>query len=426
MSQPSSVRSGKRVAIRLLAVILAVGVIGFSGVVGYYTGIHRANQLDPNAPLSVLNASSTSSGDGEKIDFSLFWKSWNLINKKFYGSIDDSKRLDGAIAGMVQSMGDPYTVYMEPSASQQFKSDLEGVFDGIGAELTVRNSLLTVVSPLEASPAEKAGIKGGDVIVEIDGKKAADMSFGDAIDAIRGQKGTPVTLTIARADTEKPFPVTVSRDTIVVKSVKTSSVGVDNSVAYIKVNQFGDDTTELFKAALQDAKNTGKKGIIVDLRNNGGGYLNAAVDMIGMLIPSKPESSEANLQKRVAVVEKFKGDTQETHAAKTDPILDTLPMAIIVNGGSASASEIFSGALKDYGRATLVGTKTFGKGSVQELQELPNGGSIKVTIAKWFTPLGTGIDGTGIEPDLAVELPEGQEMNTSDIQVSKALEAISK
>lgn len=358
----------------------------------------------------------------EKADLGTFWEAWGILDKKFFGDTSVDKRVNGAIAGMVAGLGDPYTLYLEPKQDQLFRDDLQGSFGGIGAELSVKGGRLVIVAALDNTPASKAGLKANDIISEIDGKPTAEMSFVDAISAIRGEKGSTLTLVIQRGE-EEPREVSLVRDTIVVESVTTDTLGAQKDIAYINVNQFGQDTATSFRAALVAAQ--GKKGLIIDLRNNPGGYLNASLQMIGMVLPKATASTEETLRNRVGVVEKGKkGDS--TLKAGNDVVADTIPIIVLVNEGSASASEIFAGAMKDYKRATLVGVQTFGKGSVQELQDLENGGSIKVTVAKWFTPLGTGIDGEGIAPDVTVALPADTAASTDDIQVQKALELLSQ
>ena len=396
----------RRVQVGLLALIL-VGV-GAGG--GYVLGQKESH----NTELAHTS-----------VAFGSFWQAWDIINDNFFGTKDDTKRIDGAISGMVASLGDPYTLYLESKQDKLFRSDLEGSFSGIGAELAVHGGLLTIDSVLDDSPAQKAELKAKDTIMEIDGVKTSGLSFVDAIDKIRGEKGSTVLLTVGREGSEEPLKITVTRDTITVQSVKTDSIGPDKLVGYVKISQFGDDTTDLLTKALTDVKTSGKKSLILDLRNNPGGYLQSAADAIGMLLPSSVTSDKENLSKRVAVVEKDRdGKESRTYAGK-DSILPTLPIVVLVDGDSASASEIFAGAMKDYGRAKVVGVKTFGKGSVQNLLKLQNGGSIKVTIAKWFTPLGNGIDKTGIDPDVVVELPEGVTASKDDVQVQKALEILS-
>ncbi|MEZ0286995.1 MAG: S41 family peptidase, partial [Candidatus Paceibacterota bacterium] len=296
-------------------------------------------------------------------------------------------------------------------------------FGGIGSELSVKSGQLVIMSVLDDTPSSRAGLRANDVIISIDGAETADMSFVDAIDKIRGDEGSTVKLSIGREGEEKALAIDVIRDVIVVKSVITDKLGTNKDIGYIKVNQFGQDTSQAFRQALVDAKDS--KGVVIDLRNNPGGYLNASLQMIGMVLPQTPTKGDAVLGRRVGVTEKDRDGDKELPAGR-DIILDTMPLVILVNEGSASASEIFAGAMKDYARAKVIGVKTFGKGSVQELQELGNGGSIKVTVAKWYTPLGTGIDGTGIEPDMVVELPEDVTASKDDVQVKKALEILTQ
>jgi carboxyl-terminal processing protease len=362
--------------------------------------------------------------DQVKADLSVFWQAWGILDKKFYGDTSEEKRVSGAITGMVAGLGDPYTTYFEPAQNRLFLQDLQGEFGGIGAELSVKSGRLVVVSSLPDTPAAKAGLRTNDIIGEIDGEATAEMSFTEAIDRIRGEKGTTVTLTLLREGETVPLSVALVRDTIVVKSVTADSVGANKEYAYIKVNQFGQDTSEAFRDALLAAVADKKVGVIIDMRGNPGGYLNASLAMIGMVLPPTTTRTEENLQKRIGVVERGKNGEKPLRAG-TESVLGTTPIVVLVNEGSASASEIFAGAIKDYGRGQVVGEKTFGKGSVQELQDLDNGGSIKVTIAKWFTPLGTGIDGEGIKPDVEVDLPADSTPSTDDAQVRKALEILS-
>lgn len=403
-----------------LAFLLTLGAGGLGGFI-----LAKYPVVSSKVSPYISNAVPPYSDEAyDTVDFKNFWQAWNVINGNFYGDKSPQKRLNGAIGGMVAGLGDPYTVYLEPEQNKIFQQDLQGTFGGIGAELLVRNGLLTIVAALDGTPAAKANLQPNDVILEIDGKKTSEMTFNEAIDRIRGKEGTEVTLSIGRQGQEDPLTVKLQRATIIVDTVKTSSIGENGSVAYIKVNQFGADTADRMKESLEAATAAKKRGIVIDLRNNPGGFLDRAVQMIGMLIPERPESDTDALKKRVAVLERSKDGSERQDASDEKPINTETPLIVLVNGGSASASEIFAGAIKDYGRGTVIGTKTFGKGSVQNLFPLNNGGSIKVTIAKWFTPLGVGIDGKGIDPDIKVELPEGTEMNEQDPQVQKALELL--
>jgi carboxyl-terminal processing protease len=393
----------------ILSFVLVGGLVGASFVSGYGVG---QRQSGDTAVAAAANVS-----------LDKFWESWGILDKKFYGELDNQKRIDGAIGGMVAGLGDPYTTYLPEQQDKIFREDLQGEFGGIGAQLELRNGVITVVAPLQGTPAEKAGLQPGDLITKIDDAVTDGMSIDDAVSRIRGEKGSSVQLTIVRPGVDQRV-VPVVRDTITVRSVVADAAWTEPDIAYIKINQFGDDTASQFATALQEATTQQRKGIILDLRNNPGGFLDKAVQMIGMVIPQNPQSDKENLRNRVAVIEQFKGKPEQTYRATVPPINDSIPMVVLVNGGSASASEIMSGALRNYGRATLVGTKTFGKGSVQDIVKLQGGGSVKVTIAHWLTPAGDEINKKGITPDVVVELPEGTQPSTTDAQVVKALEII--
>lgn len=420
-SRLSRVKITKGVLIGLLLLV----IIGASGYSGYIIG--RDGPVNSSIPGYIKNPKNifaVDSNQGTPADMKIFWQAWNVIDQNYYGSKNSTTRIDGAISGMVSSLGDPYTIYMPPTENKLFQANLQGSFGGIGAELTVVNGSLVVSSVLSGTPAEGVGLKAQDVITAVDGKSVAGLSLDDAINEIRGKIGTPVKLTINRPGQKAPLVLSIIRANITVKSVSTSSIGDHNQYAYIKVSQFGDDTVSLLQQALQTANQDNKQGVIVDLRDNPGGYLTAAVSAIGMFLPATINSTQPHLASRVAVEEKNNLGQETDDQATNSPIWPTKPVVVLVNGNSASASEIFSGAMKDYKRATLVGTKTFGKGSVQNLINLSNGGSIKVTVAKWFTPLGTGIDKKGIEPDVVVNLPSGAIPSTSDAQISKALDIL--
>jgi len=407
-----------------LAILVCVALVGSGYVFGYKRG--QSGYPSPIAPGFFSNTSNnrTSSATSSTVDFGLFWQAWNAVDDNFYGDLTPSKRLDGAISGMVAGLGDPFTVYLPPAENKIFNSTLQGNFGGIGAELTQKDGYVTVVAPLDGMPAAAAGLKAQDIITEVDGKKTADTNLDDVINEIRGPEGSKVTLTVVRSGVEQPLKIAITRSTITLKSVKWHLIGADKNIMYIQMTEFGDDTTSLLQQALEEAKKDNAKGLVIDLRNNPGGYLEEAAKEIGFLIPQAPTNDNAELKKRVAVLEHFRDGSQKEDLAPTQPILDQTPIAILINGGSASASEIFSGALRDYKRATLIGTKSFGKGSAQTLVSLANGGAVKVTIAKWFTPLGVGIDGKGLQPDTVIDLPQDASPTDSDVQVSKALEVL--
>jgi len=313
------------------------------------------------------------------------------IEKNYVEPQENRKLVQGAIKGMVQSL-DPHSTFLSKEEHQDLLSETKGSFSGIGIEITVRDNVLTVVSPIEGSPAYKAGIQAGDKIVKIDGKVAADMTLPEAVKSIRGEKGTKVNLTIMREGAEKPLEFTVTRDVIPIKSVR--STVLTPKIAYVRVSNFQSKTTNDLSAELEKLENGRKlEGLILDLRNNPGGLLSQAIDV-----------SDLFLDSGVIVSTKGRESSQDMKAAahkkKTDR---SYPIIVLVNGGSASAAEIVAGALQDNKRALILGTKTFGKGSVQTILPLGNNTAIKLTTSRYFTPNGRSIQAKGISPDITVE-----------------------
>ncbi len=347
------------------------------------------------------------------VDFNLFWDVWNLVKNKSYDkNVPDTQLFYGALAGIVAAVGDPYTVFMTPQDSNQFQQDLKGNFEGIGAEIALKNGNIIIVAPLNDTPAEKAGLKPKDIILKINGTSTKDMSVDTAVKLIRGRKGTKVTLNIFREDFSEPKDFEIVRDAITVKSL-TWEVK-NNNLAYIKIRQFNEDTMTLFDKAINEILAKGTiKGIILDLRNDPGGYLETAIAVAGEWDGSA-----------TVVSEKMRDGTEIKHVADKQARLTAYPTAVLVDGGSASASEIVAGALQDWGKAQIVGDKTFGKGSVQDLTDLPDGSSLKITIAKWFTPKGRSIDEQGITPDIYVQITPDDYNKDRDPQLDKALEIL--
>lgn len=348
-------------------------------------------------------------------DFNLFWKVWDMLKSKYVDKdqLTDKQMFYGALKGLAESSGDPYTVFMEPKLAKEFTSDLAGIFEGIGAEIGKKNDIITVIASLAGMPAEKAGLKAGDKIYAIDGVSTAGLSVDEAVSKIRGAGGTQVTLTIVRDGFEAPKNFTITRGVITVKSIRTELR--DDKIFVITITSFNDDTSDLFKAAARQAVEKNPKGIILDLRNNPGGYLETAVDV----------SSEW-VDKGVVVAEKFSPQNKNEYFSRGLARLKDFPTVVLVNQGSASASEIVSGALKDHGKATLVGEKTFGKGSVQTLEELPDGSSLKVTVAKWYTPKDVNINAQGIMPNVEVKITADDYNKGKDPQMDKAVEILSQ
>ncbi|MCX6808100.1 MAG: S41 family peptidase [Candidatus Berkelbacteria bacterium] len=383
-------------------VVLAAMLYG-SFAYGYSNGQKGTPVIGFTKQANIVN---TEVGKPASVDFSLFWDAWNKLKEKSVAATDNQKMLYGAISGMMNSINDPYTVFFTPEDNKRFKEDIGGQFVGIGVELVEKSGYPTVVAPLSKTPAETAGIKAGDIILQVDGKKTSEMGFNEIIDNIRGDKGTTVKLQISREGSDKPLEISVVRDTIVVKSVEWETK-TDNGKKYdyVKVRQFGDDTSSLFSDFADQVAKDKPDGIIIDLRDNPGGYLETAVDLSSYFVDG------------VVVSEKGK-DINKDYSTVHSATLKNYKTTILVNGGSASASEIFSGALQDHKAATLIGEQTFGKGCVQELIDLAGGSAIKVTVANWYTPNGRGISGTGNTPDVVIKNDDNSKV---DAQLNRAI-----
>lgn len=354
----------------------------------------------------------------KEVDYNLLWEALDVVGKNYIEKpVDQEKVLYGAIRGAVSSAGDQYTSFFDPKEFDAFKTDLKGSFDGIGAEIGKKDGNIVIVAPIDDSPAKKAGLRAKDIIVAVNGELATDWTTEQAVRKIRGDKGTEVTLTIYREGAPKPFDVKIKRDTIVIKSVKWETKDVaGKKIGLITVSRFGDDTKDLFGRAVFDLKKSNITGLIIDLRNNPGGYLDTAVDIASDWVPSGK-----------LVVDEAKGDgTHNPYNSLGYGRLAGMKTVVLINGGSASASEILSGALHDYQLATLIGEKSFGKGSVQQLFELSGGSAVKVTIAKWITPNGKNLNKEGLVPDIEVKLTEDDIKSEKDPQMEKALEEVVK
>lgn len=416
----------KRIQIFLLILIAFVG--------GYFVrGYQLSWQWSHYKPnVSIVNQEPPV-GTPSTVDFNLFWGVWDKIISNYYDKkvVDPQKMLYGAISGMVNSLGDPYTMFLPPAQQTSFQQQMAGQFTGIGAELSTKDSHIIVVAPLEGSPAEKAGIKAQDTIVGVDGKSTDGWTIQQAVDKIRGPKGTQVKLLVLHKNDKETKEIEITRGVITVKSVAgwvkkakevdkvnlTNSSVADTSVMYIRLSQFGDATNkdfqDLVKSFAQQVKDGTVKGIILDLRNNPGGYLTDAQFVAGeFLAPNTP-----------VVMEEQAGQRTTLSVDRQGSLVNNIPVVVIVNGGSASASEIVSGALRDNGRAKIVGETSFGKGTVQQAIDLGGGAGLHVTIAKWLTPNGTwvgrGVDGTGLTPDVKVSLD--QKDPAHDTQLEQAI-----
>ncbi len=374
--------------------------------------------------LSVAVPMLQNEGEGQPaaVDFSPFWKAWNLISEKYVPAsttlerVDDQDKVYGAIEGLAGSLGDPYTVFFPPVESEMFASEVRGNFSGVGMEVLAQEGSITVVAPLKDSPAARAGIQAGDKVIQIDDRTTSGLSTEEAVGLIRGEKGTQVRLTLFRTGVKEPFEVSIIRDTISLPVIATEVIGGD--VFKIDLYSFSENSPNLFRGALREFITSGADKLILDLRGNPGGYLEASIDMASWFLSSS----------KVVVSEDFGGRQEARHYRSRgyDIFKDDLKFVILVDKGSASASEILAGALEEHGRAILVGETTFGKGSVQELIDITPETSLKVTVARWLTPNGTSISEKGITPEYVVPYTASDRTAGKDPQLEKALEILRK
>jgi len=393
-----------------LVLVLAV-VTAF--IVGLLFGRHQGVlSVIPVGEGKVINKNETSSTLSQDIDFKTFWDVWNFAKEDYYQQpVSEQELFYGSMKGLMAGLGDPYSVFFDPEETKEFNSDLNGSFEGIGAQIDIdKNGQLVIVSPLPNSPAEKADIQKGDKLLLIDGVDTTGMSTEEAVSKIRGPKGTTVILTITRDGLESAMEKTITRDTIVIDSVKLEMR--DDGIGVLSLYFFNEDTDALFTSAVNDLLAKGAKGIILDLRGNPGGLLNTAINV-----------SSAWVGEQTVVIQKVK-DAKQSFVGSSDARLSGIPTVVLVDGGSASASEIVAGALQDYGLAKLVGTQTFGKGSVQDYRELEDGSAVKMTIAEWLTPKERSINHVGIVPDFIVEYTADDAKADIDPQMDKAVEVL--
>lgn len=419
--------------IRNLSIILALLILSLG--LGFYLG-------SKSVPYESIKTSATFLGKEPKdrlvtVDFSLFWDVWDRLNKRYIDkdALDPQKMIYGAISGMVSALEDPYTVFLPPEKNKEVKDDLGGKFEGIGAQLGVKDKKIVVVAPLKGTPAEASGIKAGDWIIKVDGKETANWTLPEAVSKIRGPRGSNVVLTVLHKGEEKSADITVTRDTIKIASVEwelnnvtcqmsnakceivETPCGNCSKIIYLKLGRFGDETSldwnravnEIVKA-IESSSNQAIKGLILDLRNNPGGYLSGSVFIASEFLEKDP-----------VVIQEYANERRETFNVERQGKLLTIPMVVLINKGSASASEIVAGALKAHNRARLIGETSFGKGSIQEAQELPDGSGIHITTAKWLLPNGEWINDKGVTPDVIIEDGEGED---EDLQLDKAVEIL--
>jgi carboxyl-terminal processing protease len=399
------------------ASLLGIGLAVLLSSAAFFSGIQIGGNTRLEASISSFFA--TNVRPDEEVDLTEFWQVWNLLDEKFVSSSttdphanSNEERLYGAISGLVNSFGDPYTVFLPPEDATRFEDDIAGNFSGVGMEVGIRDGAVTVIAPLPETPAEKAGILPGDVILRIDEKSTDGMGIDEAVDLIRGEKGTNVKLTLYREGEEEFLDKMVTRDTI---SIPTAATEVKDDVFIIKLYSFNALSEAEMEKALREYVKSGKKKMIVDLRGNPGGFLQSAVTIASYFLPTG----------KVVVRESFGGDQAEQiyrSSGKTLKNFAPQRIVVLVDGGSASASEILAGALQEHGVVKLIGSQTFGKGSVQELVSLKDNSSLKVTIARWLTPNGISISANGLTPDIVVERTPQQYIAGEDPQMDKALE----
>jgi carboxyl-terminal processing protease len=411
---------GQKVFRRAFLSFLVIFMIGGAFWLGYERGQgalmeSSAEEMPKLSPDDAIFLNKES--QDKTVDFALFWKVWGLLKDKYVDktSLDANALFYGAIKGMLAATGDPYTTFFDPKENRDFNEDMSGTFDGIGAEMGIKDDILTIVAPLEGMPAEKAGLMPGDKVLKINGEDSADFSIEEAVSKIRGPRGTEVTLNIYREKEDAPRDVVVRRDVILVKSVRFEMK--ESGIAYIRISRFGDDTEREFREALKQTTGNKATKLVLDLRSNPGGYLDSAVTIGSFMIP---------FGKTVVIEESGKGDRHETKTRGGDE-LSGLPTVVLINEGSASASEILAGALRETrDNVTLVGEKSFGKGSVQEFIPVSKTTAVKITVARWLTPLGKQINKVGISPDVEVELTADNVKEKHDPQLEKAMEILKK
>ena len=407
---PSTTRprgTGRALVIGAISILIAVVIFA----VGFGAGFGAGHLGQP----STAAGQDDGAADTLRERFPVFWEAMDLLYRDFYGELPAANNATyAAIRGVLGQLDDPNTSFMSPEEADFFRTNLQGSFEGIGARVDWDPNFNTVrvVEPFENQPAWKAGIKRDDLITHVDGEEIVGTDLTSAIEKIRGPKGTPVVLTIVRLATEETLDIEVVRDRIEIPTIETDTVG--GNLAYIKLNTFNENAAELVRQAVEEALAENPDGLIFDLRGNPGGLLRQAVEVSSIFL-GKDET---------VLIERFSDGKEDIYKTEGEPLTTDLPMVVLVNEGSASASEIVAGAVQDMERGQLVGAKTFGKGSVQLPQTLSDGSILRVTIARWFTPDDRTIDGEGLEPDVVVEITDVEREAQQDPQLDKAIELL--
>ncbi|MFA7315339.1 MAG: S41 family peptidase [Candidatus Paceibacterota bacterium] len=395
----------------VLYVLSSVVIIGGVFALGAYMGYARRPAIEKIASISHKEPQVETTAD-----FDTFWRVWNLLNEKslYAKKFSDQDRVWGATQGLADSLGDPYTVFFSPEENKLFNDEIHGSFGGIGAEIGIKDKVLTIISPLKDTPASKAGIKAGDKIIRIDKATTNEMTTDKAISLIRGAKGTPVSLVVLRPGEKNTREFTIIRDDIFIPTIETETK--PGKIFVIKFYSFSENSAELFRTALNDFRELESDKLIIDMRGNPGGYLDSSIQIASWFIDAG----------KVIVTEDF-GEKRKPQVFRSyGPRLfnENLKLVVLIDGGSASASEILAGALQEHNIATLVGEKTFGKGSVQELIPVTDTTSLKVTVARWLTPNGKSLSTEGLTPDVKVSITAKDVEQKRDTQMEKALEIV--
>ncbi len=394
---------------RVIAIFVVLG--------SFFLGVYVDNHSRPESER-VSGVNNKEMGDLKEVDFSPFWKVWNTINEKYpkAENTTNQKRVYGAISGLVNSLGDPYSVFFNPEETKSFEEEIAGNFTGVGMEVGIKNKVLTVIAPLKDTPAYRANIKSGDKILKIDNTVTAGLSIENAIKLMRGERGTTVTLTIIREGNKDPIEIKVVRDIINIPTLNTELRS--DGIFVIKLYSFSANSANLFRNAIKSFVEAKTDKLLLDLRGNPGGYLDTAVDISSWFLPGgKTVVTEDYGEKKEPEVFRSKG---------YDIFNENLKFVILIDNGSASASEIVAGAMQDNGKAKLVGSQSYGKGSVQEAIKITPNTLLKITVAKWLTPNGTSISEKGLTPDYQVEMTKKDIEDKKDPQLDKAVEILLK
>ncbi|MFQ5594849.1 MAG: S41 family peptidase [Anaerolineae bacterium] len=405
--------------LRILTIsVIAVVMTGTAYLAGFGTSWLMTHQMDlTDAARSVNRPAGQSNADrsGQPENFDVFWEAWEIVQREFYGDLPDNQHMTyGAVRGVLDTLDDPNTLLVDPELAELDRTSLQGEFEGIGAVVTMdRDGQLVVISPMEGQPAMEAGLQAGDIILEVDGREITGMGLTEAVMLIRGPRGTTVKLTVLRAGAEDLLTFEIVRAKIETNTVVQRMLDEAPEIGYIRLRVFGERTNSELRTAIKDLQDQGAKGFIVDVRNNPGGLLASAIDVTSQFVSGD-----------VIVTEKWSDGREKPFNARrggllTDP--DT-PLVLLVNRGSASASEILAGAIQDLNRGTLVGEETFGKGSVQQVHTLSDKSQLNVTVAHWLTPAGDDISEQGILPDVVVTPTEEQIQAQEDVQLDRAIE----